>query len=166
METFITQIRDYSIDEAFNQIKNNYSNISKYENLTGKYKLKGVDLLTFIVDTLKYNNKISTYLTFAICMKDPKEDISVKIDYISPAGNAKQRVWATKYLVRGKDLIEKFNKKSDANSFARDYTLKSKTGVEVHMTKELVNGDSLITKMKYNKSESKTKGEWLFFGYE
>lgn len=167
MNTFITQIKEISTGEAFNKIKNVHSEIDSCKDLTKEYKASGSDLLTFIANTLRKNK--NNNIAFTICIKRPEMESKVKNIYISPAKSEKSRTWITKYLIEtayNNEIVGKKDKKSEANAFAKDYSLRNKVGVNVYITKELKESNSLITKVRYNKSQIKTMGEWLFFGYQ
>ena len=133
-------------------------------DVTAEFKRSGKGLNDFINDNIERCHKWGD--AWGICVTEPKGNnnkIKSQVEHIVSKGTKK---WVLKYVVYEYDnQIGSYNTKGDAVKSARAHTEKTQRRTSISMEKKLASGNSEVARISYKKSESESKGKYVFFGF-
>lgn len=175
--SFTTSAYGKSIQEAYNNAvedatheygndayNGTISTTRGVRDVTAEFKRSGKSLNQYINDNIDNFNKWGA--CGGICVEEPKTNknkIKSQVEHIVEKGTKK---WVLKYVVYDYDnQIGSYNTKGDAVKSARAYTERTQNRTTISMEKKLEKGNSQVARITYKKSESESKGKFVFFGW-
>ena len=131
---------------------------------TKDFKASGMTLSAY-AEWLYEENKISKWGPAAgICLSEPVENTNKIKSQVFTNPQKGARVWKTMYVAQTPAgiTIGKSEYQADAIRLARNYTEKHQEPSQVIITKELSNGSTLVSEIKYKKSTTEKNGRYYF----
>jgi len=165
----MSEAYDYAVSDAVSEYGSDsyngtISTTRGVRDVTAEFKRSGLGLNDFI------NKNIDNFSKWGscggICVTEPKlnkNKIKSSVEHIVSKGTKK---WVLKYVVYEYDnIIGSYNTKGDAVKSARAHTEKTQRRTTISMEKKLDKGNSQVASITYKKSESESKGKYIFFGW-
>ena len=133
-------------------------------DITKEYKASGMNLNDY-AEYLYENNKISKWgNALSVCVGEPIVNSNKVKTTVTTTPQKGTRTWKTMYEVRLLDhrVIGSSEFQADAIALARKHTEKTNEPTYVHITKTLVNGNTLVSKIEYKRASNERPGTYYF----
>jgi hypothetical protein len=133
-------------------------------DITKEYKASGMSLNDY-ADYLYENDKISKWgNALSVCTTEPVVNANKIKSTVSTTPQKGTRTWKTMYEVRlwDKSVIGSSEFQADAITLARKHTENTKEVTYVHITKALVNSNTLVSKIEYKAASNERPGTYYF----